>query len=222
MANAAAAAAAVTRGGQGGGAPYSTSSARVVSGGLGEADIPPPPQAEQGGLWEFEEVRWAMVWGDASAWSCMCVSPAHGHVLSTSTHRPQVDMDAIDLENLEKDDDEDEEEEDFNPDEDVVIVEEDDFVVRACGRAFVSLAGWAGLALVRSVRSFLMEGGTDGSIALFVSQHTHVQIVSEDDHFDEFVDDEEEEDRLVVDDAEQEEEDEVEEFDDVHASLLGW
>jgi hypothetical protein len=48
-----------------------------------------------------------------------------------------------------------------------------------------------------------------------------MQIVSEEDHFDEFVDDEEEEDRLVVDDA-VEEEDEVEEFDDVHASLLGW
>jgi hypothetical protein len=50
------------------------------------------------------------------------------YILNSYTHT-QVDMDAIDLENLEKDGDE-EDGEDFNPDEDVVIVEEDDFVVR--------------------------------------------------------------------------------------------
>ena len=47
-------------------------------------------------------------------------------------------MEALDLENMERDDDLDEEEgeeegkDDFNPDEDVVIVDNDDFVVRAC------------------------------------------------------------------------------------------
>lgn len=54
-------------------------------------------------------------------------------------------MDALDLENMDRDDDDDDndDDEDFNPDEDVVIVDTDDFVVRALGVCWVCVGTWS-------------------------------------------------------------------------------